>query len=328
MTAPLSETTGPTEAGGPLTGLRVLDLSTTPPGAHATQFLAEAGADVVLVEPPGGSPLRALAAWPALGGGKRSIVLDVTVDAGRTELDGLLAEVDVVVVTRSPRALQRLGFTTERFAAVNPRLVSCTITGFGTTGPWRDLPGYEALVMAKLGMFRSKARIVERPGPAFVSVPYATWGAAQTAVHGILSALLDRETTGVGQHVEADLVRGVSMIDTWNWSGELVGIRFPGAYQTVEAYNEDGEPLSPMSYSLLAAPTKDGHFLQFAQTDPRLFVAMLEEFGLGSLLTDPRWRGIPRLESQELRTELWETLLDKASGPSPSGRRSSRPIPT
>jgi crotonobetainyl-CoA:carnitine CoA-transferase CaiB-like acyl-CoA transferase len=310
VTAHPSETAQP-GAGGPLSGIRVLDLSTTPPGAHATQFLAEAGADVVLVEPPAGSPLRAHAAWPALAGGKRSVVLDITTEDGRSELDGLLADTDVVVTTGSPRALENLGLTRERFAAVNPRLVSCAITGYGTSGPWRDLPGYEALVMAKVGMFHAKANMVERSGPAFTSVPYASWGAAQTAVHGILSALLDRESTGRGQHVEADLVRGVSMIDAWGWFGELVGIRWPGAYETVDAYDDEGEPRSSMIYSLLAAPTSEGHFLQFAQTDPRLFVAMLEEFGLGHLLTDPDWKGIPRLESQAKRSELWETLLTR-----------------
>jgi crotonobetainyl-CoA:carnitine CoA-transferase CaiB-like acyl-CoA transferase len=296
---------------GPLTGLRVVDLSTTAPGGQATQFLADAGADVVLVEPPGGSPLRRLAAWPAMSGGKRSVVLDIKDGGERAELDRLLADADVCVTTMRPRTLERLGLTADRLAELNPRLVSCAITGFGTSGPWADLPGYEALVMAKLGMFHAKGGMFERPGPAFVSVPFASWGAAQTAVHGILAALLDRESTGRGQHVEADLVRGVSMIDTWSWMSELIGIRWPGAYETIAAYTEDGEPLGWMGFALLSAPTKDGHFLQFAQTDPRLFVAMLEEFGLGRLLTDPAWKGVPRLESQERRTELWELLLQK-----------------
>ncbi|SHN39861.1 CaiB/BaiF CoA-transferase family protein [Cryptosporangium aurantiacum] len=307
-----SEVSSTEQVTGPLTGVRVVDLSTTAPGGQATQFLAEAGADVVLVEPPGGSPLRSLAAWPAMSGGKRSVVLDLQNEAGRADLDRLLADADVCVTTMRPRSLERLGLTGDRLTSLNPRLVSCAITGFGTSGPWAALPGYEALVMAKLGMFHSKARMIERPGPAFVSVPYASWGAAQTAVHGILAALLDRESTGLGQHVEADLVRGVSMIDTWNWSGQLIGVRWPGAYETVEPFDPNGEPLSPMLYSLMAAPTKDGHFLQFAQTDPRLFLAMLEEFGLSYMLTDPRWKDVPKFESQELRTEFWEIVLEKA----------------
>ncbi|WP_395111573.1 CoA transferase [Actinomadura sp. SCN-SB] len=193
---------------GPLAGLSVIDLSTTMPGALATQFLAEAGADVVVVEPPGGSPLRTAAAWPVIAGGKRSAVLDVHKGGDRATLDGLLRRADVAVTTLRPRTAELLGLTPDRMAALNPRLVSAAITGWGSDGPWRDLKGYEGLVMAKLGMFHAKQAMVARQGPAFVSVPYATWGAAQTAVHGILAALLEREGSGLGQAVEADLVRG------------------------------------------------------------------------------------------------------------------------
>jgi crotonobetainyl-CoA:carnitine CoA-transferase CaiB-like acyl-CoA transferase len=296
-------------ATAPLDGLRVVDLSTTLPGALATQFLADAGAEVIQVEAPGGSPLRALPGWPGLGRGKRSAVLDLATE--RDRLDDLLAGADVLVTTMSPAALRRQRLTDlgERF----PRLVAAAITGWGPTGPWADLPGYEGLVMAKLGSFHTKRRMVTRKGPAFVSVPYASWGAAHGAVQGILAALLERERSGRGQHVDADLVRGVTTLDTWNWFTELVGVRWPGAYEVVDAFTDDGEPMGAMIYALLVAPTRDGHWLQFAQLQPRLFLAMLTELGLSDLLTDPRWKGLPALETQELRTELWELMLARAS---------------
>jgi crotonobetainyl-CoA:carnitine CoA-transferase CaiB-like acyl-CoA transferase len=294
---------------GPLAGLVVVDLSTTAPGAHATQYLVEAGAEVILVERPGGSPLRKLAAWPVLGGGKRSVTLDLDDEADRAALDALLGRADVLVTTMRPASAARLGLDPARLGKRHPRLVSAAITAWGSSGPWADLKGYEALVMAKLGMCHAKKDMITRPGPAFVSVPYATWGAAHTAVHGILAALLDRESSGHGQHVEADLVRGAGMIDTWGWFGELISLRWPGAYESVDSVDEDGEPLSPMIYALLIAPTKDGVWLQFAQVEPRLFGAMLQEFGLMPLLADPRWKGLPKLETQELRTELWELLI-------------------
>jgi crotonobetainyl-CoA:carnitine CoA-transferase CaiB-like acyl-CoA transferase len=297
------------EPGGPLAGVLVVDLSTTPPGAQATRFLCEAGAEVVLVEPPGGSPLRRLAGWPALGGGKRSVVLDLHDDEDRATLDELLRRADVAVTTMSGRSARRLGLTPENLGRLNPRLVSCAITAWGSSGPWADLKGYEGLVMAKLGIAHDKRKMIERPGPAFVSVPYATWGAAHTAVQGILAALFERQATGAGQHVEADLVRGVNAIDTWQWYHHMVGLRWPDAFQATEAFDPAGEPQSPVTFALLVAPTKDGVWLQFAQSQPRLFVAMLKEFGLERLLTDPRWQGVPRLESQELRTELWELLI-------------------
>ncbi|EIV90742.1 CaiB/BaiF CoA-transferase family protein [Frankia sp. QA3] len=295
----------------PLAGLRVIDLSTTMPGALATRFLADAGADVVGVEPAGGSPLRRSPAWPAIGGGRRSVVVDLHDPADRPVLDGLLTGADVVVTTLRPRTARRLRLGPGDLAQRNPRLVSVAITGWGSSGPWADLKGYEGLVMAKLGMFHAKRRLVSRPGPAYCSVAFATWGAAHTAVQGIAAALVERESSGLGQHVEADLVRGVSMIDTWSWFEHLVAVRFPDAYRTVEATTPAGDPVSALIYPLLAAPTRDGHWLQFAQVEPRLFAAMLAEFGLTPLLDDPKWAGLPVLETQELRTELWEIMIRK-----------------
>jgi crotonobetainyl-CoA:carnitine CoA-transferase CaiB-like acyl-CoA transferase len=295
----------------PLAGLTVIDVSTTAPGAQATQFLADAGADVVQVEPPGGSPLRELAGWPTLARGKRSIELDLGDETGRETLRGLIRCADVFVTTFRPRTAGRLGLAPTELARLNPRLVSAAITGWGSSGPWADLKGYEGMVMAKLGMFHAKRRIVTRPGPAFVTVPFATWGAGQTALHGILAALVERESSGRGQHVEADLVRGATTFDTWTWFSELIGARWPGAYETVDAFDPQGRPQSALTYPLLAAPTKDGHWLQFAQVEPRLFLGLLEELGLTPLLSDPKWKGLPVLESQELRTELWEIMIQK-----------------
>ena len=285
----------------PLAGIRVIDLSTTAPGAMATQFLADAGAEVVHVEAPGGTPLRTTPGWPALARGSRSIVLDLHDDAGRARLDELLGSADVLVTTWRPQALAARGLDAATLADRHPRLISVAITGWGSTGPWAGLKGYEALVMAKVGAFHAKRHMVTRPGPAFVSVPYATWGAAQGAVHGVLSALLEREESGLGQHVEADLVRGVTTLDTWNWFTELIGIRWPGAYEVVDAFTPEGEPMGPMIYALLIAPTKDGHWLQFAQLEPRLFVALIKELGLEDLWTDPRWKGLPALPTQGVR---------------------------
>jgi crotonobetainyl-CoA:carnitine CoA-transferase CaiB-like acyl-CoA transferase len=295
----------------PLAGLLVVDLSTTAAGALATQFLADGGAEVVHVEPPEGSPLRKLPAWPALARGTRSLVLDLHDDGDRASLDELIARADVLVTTFRPKTAQNLGLTAEALAKLNPSLVSAAITGWGSSGPWADLKGYEGMVLAKLGIFQAKKRINRRPGPAFVSVPYASWGAAHTAVQGILSALLERETSGHGQHVEADLVRGVCMLDTWTWFTEMVGLRWPDAYQTVDGFTENDEPQAHLVYPLLTAPTKDGAWLQFAQVEPRLFGAMLEDLGLTNLLADPKWKGLPMLESQELRTELWEIMINK-----------------
>jgi crotonobetainyl-CoA:carnitine CoA-transferase CaiB-like acyl-CoA transferase len=295
----------------PLAGLTVVDLSGSIAGAYATQFLADSGADVLLVEPPEGSPLRSRPGWPAFGRGKRSTVLDLRVAADRGRLDELLARADVLVTTFRPKNNEKYGLTAERLAELNPRLVTAAITGWGSSGPWRDLKGYEGLVMAKVGYQHAKKMLSLRPGPSYSSAPFAAWGAAQTAIHGILAALIHRSRTGLGQYVEADLVRGVGTIDTWQWTCDIIATRWPDAYPTADAFTPEGELLGHLVYALLIAPTKDGAWLQFAQTDARLFKAMMEEFGLTSIFTDPKWAGAPILPTQELRTELWETMIRK-----------------
>ncbi|TPG37327.1 CaiB/BaiF CoA-transferase family protein [Mycolicibacterium hodleri] len=300
--------TGPIQP--PLAGICVIDIECTLPGAMATQFLADCGAEVIMVEPPGGSPLRQLAAWPMLGRGKRSIELDLTSEAGRQSLLDLIGDADVTVETTRP-GHSRTGLGDGELHERFPTLIASSITGWGSSGPWRDLKGYEALVMAKAGLMNATRRMQNPPRPGFISVPYASYGAAHTTIHGILSALYEREGSGLGQRVESDLLRGVSAIDTWNWFGELVYLRWPDAYEGIEAWSEDGTPRAPMLLALLAAPTKDGHWLQFAQVSPSLFGAMLDEFGVLPLLADPKWEGFPELKTLDLWREFWGILIDK-----------------
>lgn len=298
---------------GPLDHLTVIDLSTTLPGAQATMFLADAGAEVIFVEPRSGSRLRALSGWPALGRGKKSITLDLHENADAETLRGLLRTADVLVTTMRPASAARLGLDPAALHELNPRLVSAAITGWGSTGPFKDLKGYEALVMAKLGIMYGKRQTTTRPGPSFVPTPFASWGASQTALHGILAALLEREDSGTGQHVEADLVRGIATMDTWQWFSELVVNRWPDAFVPVSAFDDEGNPNGHLIYPLLVAPTKDGHFIQFAQTEPRLFLALMKELDLTWMFTDPKWAGVPQLEDVALRIELWEIMLERAS---------------
>jgi len=307
----VTETTG--SAGqGPLAGLLVVDLSTTLPGAMATQFLADSGAGVILVEPPGGSPLRADPGWPGLLRGKRSIVLDLHANDDRAVLDGLLGRADVMVTTMRPAAAARLGLTAERLAARYPRLVAGMITGWGSRGPWAGYKGYEALIMAKTGVLHSKRQLTPGPDPAYVSVPYASYAAGQTAVQGILAALFERESSGLGQVVEANLVSGVGAMDTYNWFYEMILRRYPEAFKPLaDAFDEQGRPQSRLMYALLVAATKDGTWLQFAQTAPRLMQAWLEELGLAEEVTDPEWAGFPDLPTPELRLQWWEKMLAK-----------------
>lgn len=297
---------------GPLAGIRVVDLTRTLPGAMTTQFLADGGADVLMVEPAGGSPLRSSAGWPGLARGKGSLELDMRDPRNRERIRDLVAGADVVVTAMRPAAAERLGLTPEQFAAWNHRVVSAAITGFGSRGPLAHIKGYEGLVMGKFGFFQSLHDATPRPGQAFISTPYASWGAAHTAVHGILAALYERETTGHGQHVEADLIRGVATMDTYNWFKELVAQRWPGAFASMGGpWDEEGRPQARLIYALLIAPTQDGVWLQFAQTQPRLFDAFVEELGLTKELAKTEWEGLPDFPDVERRVGLWEIMIER-----------------
>src|ERR1700733_15125925 len=136
---------------GPLAGLRVLGRSNSPAGGQASQTLADFGAEVVHVEPPGGSPLRDLASFPMIGRGKKSMVLDLH-DADDAALARAMAlGADVLIETFRPGVMERLGLGYEELSAGNPRLVYGSVTGFGRTGPSADVQGYEALGLAPGG---------------------------------------------------------------------------------------------------------------------------------------------------------------------------------
>ncbi|CAN5702844.1 CoA transferase [soil metagenome] len=303
------------QGSGPLAGLVVVDTSTTLPGAQVSQFLADCGAEVIMVEPPGGSLVRQLPGWPALLRGKRSVTLDLREDAqggGRDQLRSLLAGADVFVHTMRPTSAERIGATPDALTAKYPRLVTAHISGWGSDSPFRHYKGWEGLVYAKTGAMWSKRQLTLRPGPAFVSAPYASWGASQAAIHGVLAALLERETSGRGQVVESDLVRGLGALEVYNWFYELVLHRYPGAYTPMDvAYDDDGIPQAYLIYALLIAATEDGTWLQFAQTAPRLMQAWLIELGLAGELADPKWAGFPMLPTAELREEWWVGMLEK-----------------
>ena len=183
----------------PLAGLKVVELSTSLTGAQVGQFFADFGAEVILVEPPGGHRLRSQPAFALWARAKRSIELDLEIPDDRGVFDGLVAECDVLIETFRPATRERLGLDHEVLATTNPRLVHAAITGFGSSGPLADIKGCEALVLAKVGGLSAFSGMVTRSGPAFVSVPFASSSTSQTATQGILAALYERESSGFGQ---------------------------------------------------------------------------------------------------------------------------------
>ena len=295
---------------GPLSGLRVVDLSNTLTSATVSGFLADFGADVVHVEPPGGSPLRTQPAYPFWGRGKQSIVLDFHDAADLRVARELAVGADVVIETFRPGVVERLGLGADELRAENPALVYASVTAFGRTGPLANVKGYEGLVMARLGGHDSMGVIVDRPGPAFAAAPYCAWSSAQTALHGILAALYERERSGEGQRIDTTLIQGFAAHDTWNALIGHLARQYPDAFMSAALIDEGSSvPNNSLFFRLIAALSADGRWLQFSQTTPRLFSAFMRVLELDWMFDDPKWSSAPDFDDLEQRGEYFELML-------------------
>ena len=193
---------------GPLEGFRVIDCSRGLAGPRATGLLADYGADVWWVEPPGGDPWRDVlqTEYSVFNRGKRSVQLDLTTDAGRAAFFELLADADVLLTSWRPGVAERLGIGWEAVQEAFPGLVYASITGFGEDGTLAELPGHEAIVQSYVGVTAEQAGL--RPAPIYEGLAFASIGAAYLAVIGALAALYRRTTDGRGRHVQTSLVDG------------------------------------------------------------------------------------------------------------------------
>jgi len=298
---------------GPFSHLRVIDLSPHRVGAQISQLFADFGADVIQVEPPGGAEVRLHGAYPFWGRGKRSIVLDLHSDADRQTLRNLVRHADVFIETHQPGVLDDLGLGHEALSALNPRLIYTSVTGWGRASPYRNVPGYEGTVMAKLGVFRTFKRMSPFEAPPFVNVPFMSFAASQVAIHGTLAALLERQRSGVGQWVETNLLQAFTSLDTWAWYEHLIASRWPDAFIKTDNFDGRGIPASPLIFMLLVCLTQDGRWLQFAAVAPHLFAAKMKALGLEWMFTDPEWQGLPVFgEDADKRLALWTKMLESA----------------
>ena len=313
---------------GPLTGLRVLDLSRVLSGPYCTMVLADLGAEVVKIEKPGsGDDTRA---WvpPALGDesvyfmsvnrNKRSLTVDLKHPEGKEVIYRLASWADVVVENFRPGTADKLSIGYEALSKHNPRLVYCAISGFGQTGPYRDRPGYDIMGLA-MGGVMSATGYPELP-PVRVGVAVADLGAAMWSVVGILSALQEREKTGHGQYVDTSLFEGqiswlTYLAGNYFATGETPG-RYGSAHPTIVPYQ--------------AFETRDSHVIVAVGND-KLWAKFTRALDIPHLTDDPRFRTnlgranhrdelLPLLEEvfKEQSTEHWlETLTTHGVPASP-----------
>lgn len=300
---------------GPCTGLTVLDFSQGMPGAICTLVLADFGAEVVKIEPPGGDPFRFQPAWISWNRGKRGVVLDLETAEGREQAIQLAGAADVMVESFRPGDMTHWGLAYDDLARLYPRLVYCSVTGFGQDGPLRRVRGYEGIVAAKAGRMLNLQGQPNRDGPVYSAVPTGSWHASQAAVRGILAALRVRDLCGRGQWVKTSIVQALaSPHDNNAGAGGLVNLQL--ARKDPERYpvRAPSRGLSTIGY--IPVRTGDGTWLQHANQRVPHIQGHLKAIGLGHLLEDERFQRVPAIDVENrelLRREILQKQQEDTS---------------
>ncbi len=286
----------------PCDGLRVVDFSRSYPGALATMVLADAGAEVIKVEPPGGEPTRQHYASVMWHRGKKSVVADLKTRDGLERARGLVRGADAVVESFRPGVAERLGIGYEALKDENPGLVYCSVTGFGSKGPLSGVKGYEGIVAAAVGRFAAFDGMVEKDGPVYASQRLGSYGAAMLTVQGMMGALRVRQQTGLGQKVETSLLQALTCYDLASWIGWQLAQR-------------DGQPDPGFATGLippyLPARTRDGHWIQMANLTVNTLWNFLDVTGLTHLMEDPRYKDMPNFTAAEDKSAVQRLCLEK-----------------
>jgi crotonobetainyl-CoA:carnitine CoA-transferase CaiB-like acyl-CoA transferase len=195
-----------TSASTPLAGIRVVDLTSYIAGSYGAMMLADLGASVVKVEALEGDSFRELPGFFGWNRGKRSIALNLKTSEGREIVERLARDGDVVMENWRPGVAGRLGVGHERLMALNPRLVYCSVTAFGSTGPYIDRPGFDPLLQALGGLMTLQGF---GGAPQYLRSAPTDYYTASLATQAVLAALFVRERTGRGQRIETSLLHGV-----------------------------------------------------------------------------------------------------------------------
>jgi len=249
---------------GLLAGIRVLDLSVWRPGPYATQLLAETGADVIKVEPPGGDPMRTYPElFESLNAHKRSIVLDLKAATDRGRALELAAAADVLVEGFRPGVVDRLGVGPDAVAAVNPAIVYCSVSGLGQTGPLALTSGHDLNYSAWAGSLGP-----EGTAPVVPAIPVADLAGGMAAAFAVCAALVRRARTGTGERIDVAMA---DVLATWT-----------GSARPATRGAAAGAPRGVAGYGTFA--TADGGYLTLGVlTEDHFWRALCARLGLGDV---------------------------------------------
>lgn len=281
--------------GGPLCGIRVIELGQYISGPYAAKILADLGADVIKVEAPDGDPMRR---WEGAGTmspqfaaynrGKRGVTIDLKSEGGLAMLLDLARDADVLIENFRPGVAERLGFGPGELRALNPRIITCSITGFGPEGPYAGRPAYDTVISAVGAMY---SQVVPedtlRPlGPAFSDLL-----SGMSAAQAVLAALHARGTAGVGEHIDVSMV------------GSVIDFLTEAASTYLETGQVAGPDSRPRRAQAYACRGSDGRAFVVHMSVPEKFWA-----GLLEVLERPDLASDPRFASREARVRNYDDL--------------------
>jgi crotonobetainyl-CoA:carnitine CoA-transferase CaiB-like acyl-CoA transferase len=273
---------------GALDGIRVVDQTQVMAGPFASMLLADMGADVIKVEPPEGEHARHVgleiapgvgASFLAVNRGKKGMTLDLKQPDGVAVLKRLVATADVLVENYRPGVAARLGVDYDTLAAVNRRLIYCSVSGFGQTGPYASRGGYDLIAQGMTGIMSATGS--DGGPPVKVGVPIADLGAGLFALLGILAALRARRITGRGQRVDTSLYEAALALSAWEATEYWYTGEIPKRLGTAHRLNAPYQ----------AFRASDGYFTVGA-ANPKLWPMFAGLIGRPELTQDPRFKGV------------------------------------
>lgn len=275
-------------------GLRVLDFSTTIAGPHCARMLADMGAEVIKIETDGGETMRTRpplrkgcsTVFGQLNVGKKSVVLDLKSEDGKEAVGRLVATADILVENFRPGVMRRLRLDYESLRPVNPRLIYCSISGYGQTGPSAELPAYAPVIHAASGY--DMAHLAYQPGrnrPDYCGIYHADVVTGTYGFGAIASALYQRTVTGLGQHIDVSMLESMLTLTVIELQSSQFAVK---------------PPTRPMF-----GPTETANgYVMITVASEKTFQALMGVIGR------PEWISDPRFSTYAPRRENWADMMD------------------
>ncbi len=319
-----------------LDGIKVLDLSRVLAGPWCTQILADLGADVVKIERPGvgddtrtwgppfvkdanGHDTDQASYFTSCNRNKRSVTIDMATPEGQTLLQQMAAQADIVVENFKTGGLKQYGLDHESLRAANPRLIYCSVTGFGHDGPYAERAGYDLMIQAMTGMMSITGRPDGEPGggPLRVGVALTDLFTGVYASTAILAALQVRDRTGEGQHIDMALL-DVGMAILANQASAFLNTgKAPGRQGNTHPSLAPYQDFPTQDGSMLLAIGNNGQFARFCEAAGHAEWAADERFATNTLRVKHRGVLIPMMEdlTRTRTTADWVALLEDKAVP-------------